>query len=91
MYTVYLMTIAVLEPYRRLGIGSMLLNKMIENLEKLGNVRKLKLHVWTINENAIQFYKKNGFVMDSIDEEYYSNLEPKAAWVIHKEITPKQK
>ena len=90
MYTVYLMTIAVLEPYRRLGIGTMLLNRMIENLEKLGNVRKLKLHVWTTNEGAIEFYKKNGFTMDSIDENYYSSLVPKSAWVIHKEIVPSE-
>ena len=90
VFTVYLMTIAVLEPYRRLGIGTMLLNRMIENLEKLGNVRKLKLHVWTTNENAIEFYKKNGFTMDSIDENYYSSLEPKSAWVIHKEIVPSE-
>lgn len=85
------MTIAVLEPYRRLGIGSMLLNKMIENLENMGNVRKLKLHVWTTNTTAVKFYEKHGFVVDTTDENYYSNLEPKSAYVIHREITPKKK
>lgn len=91
VYSVYLTNIAVLEPYRRLGIASMLLNKMIENLENLGNVHKLKLHVWSPNEAGIQFYKKHGFATESLVEDYYTNLEPRSAWLLYKDIVPKEK
>ena len=50
----------ILKDYRKLGIGSMLFNKFkevcIEN-----NIKELKVVASYKNQNAINFYKKNGF------------------------------
>jgi ribosomal protein S18 acetylase RimI-like enzyme len=42
---VYIMTITVLKPYRRYGIGSKLLEKAIEDCGKSKQVCKMMLHV----------------------------------------------
>jgi len=48
------------ENYRKLGIGSKLLQRVIEEAEKLNAV---EIHVWTEfdNQQAIRFYTKHGF------------------------------
>jgi ribosomal protein S18 acetylase RimI-like enzyme len=50
---VYIMTITVLKPYRRFGIGSKLLEKAIEDCAKAKNVGKMTLHVQKGNESAM--------------------------------------
>jgi N-alpha-acetyltransferase 50 len=50
---VYIMTITVLKPYRRFGIGSNLLEKAIEDCAKAKNVGKMTLHVQKGNESAM--------------------------------------
>jgi N-alpha-acetyltransferase 50 len=42
---VYIMTITVLKPYRRYGIGSKLLEQAIEDCAKKHNINKMLLHV----------------------------------------------
>ena len=60
MNVVYIMTITVLNAYRRYGIGSQLLKRAINEC-KTDKVTKIYLHVLCSNESAIQFYKSNGF------------------------------
>ncbi|KAJ8560231.1 hypothetical protein K7X08_004289 [Anisodus acutangulus] len=57
---VYIMTLGVLAPYRGLGTGTKLLNHVLD-LCANQNVSEIYLHVHTINEEAINFYKKFGF------------------------------
>ena len=42
---VYIMTITVLKPYRRYGIGSKLLEQAIEDCAKKHGIKKMLLHV----------------------------------------------
>ena len=67
---VYVMTITVLKPYRRYGIGTQLLEKAIEECKR-DDVKKIYLHVHSGNQSAIEFYLRNGFAKTSEIEDYY--------------------
>ncbi|KAL5064811.1 hypothetical protein RYX36_026548 [Vicia faba] len=57
---VYIMTLGVLAPYYGLGIGTKLLNHVLDLCSKQ-NISEVYLHVQTNNEEAINFYKKFEF------------------------------
>lgn len=52
----------VLKEYRGLGIGKLLLEKMITWAEHNPYIEKISLGVFSTNERAIALYKKMGFV-----------------------------
>merc|ERR1712146_586949 len=57
-YKVYVMTIGVLAPYRRLGIGAKLLQQTLEACAKAGaDCEAIYLHVQVGNNSALDFYK----------------------------------
>lgn len=61
--------ISVYDEYQKMGIGTALMNKMIEHLEKL-NYSKASLAVQKENY-ALRMYKKVGFeIVDENDQEY---------------------
>ena len=84
---VYIMTISVLTPYRRYGIGSQLLKRAIDDCTK-DNVRKVYLHVLQNNTSAIEFYKAEGFTLTETLMDYYKDLEPPHCCVFEKELNP---
>lgn len=51
----------VLAPYRRLGIGTEIVRRCIEESERLG--KPLMLYVFTKNISAVRLYEKMGFVL----------------------------
>ena len=65
--------IIVKDEYKRLGIGTSMLNHMKEFVKK-NNIPSLELTVWGYNEDAIKFYNKNLKVKRSIYE-YMSDEE----------------
>ncbi|KAJ2786737.1 hypothetical protein GGI15_001266 [Coemansia interrupta] len=78
----YMMTLGVLAPYRRLGIGRLLLRNAIECAAQDRNVRRLVLHVQIDNDDALRFYHKNGFTTLRLVERYYKNIEPPHAYLL---------
>ncbi|CAN6992359.1 unnamed protein product [Brassica oleracea var. botrytis] len=80
---VYIMTLGVLAPYRGIGIGSKLLNHVLDMCTKQ-NVSEIYLHVQTNNEDAIKFYKKFGFDITDTIPDYYINIEPRDCYVLTK-------
>uniref|UniRef100_A0A7N0UD02 N-acetyltransferase domain-containing protein n=1 Tax=Kalanchoe fedtschenkoi TaxID=63787 RepID=A0A7N0UD02_KALFE len=86
---VYIMTLGVLAPYRGLGIGSKLLNHVID-LSMKQNVSEIYLHVQTNNEDAINFYKKFGFEITATIQNYYTNITPPDCYVVTKLISQPQ-
>ncbi|CAH8322084.1 unnamed protein product [Eruca vesicaria subsp. sativa] len=50
---VYIMTLGVLAPYRGIGIGSKLLNHVLDMCSKQKNMCEIYFHVQTNNEDAI--------------------------------------
>ena len=65
--------IVVKDEYKRLGIGTSMLNHMKEFVKE-NNISSLELTVWGYNEDAIKFYNKNLKVKRSIYE-YMSDEE----------------
>ncbi|MEO6229148.1 MAG: GNAT family N-acetyltransferase [Ferruginibacter sp.] len=62
----YLDDLYVTANYRKLNIGSGLINAVID-LAKAENCKKVKWQVSQWNENAINFYKKMGAVIDNTE------------------------
>ena len=72
--------IAVDNNYQKKGIGSMLLQKVIEEA-KLNNIKSLSLEVDEKNEKAINFYKNKGFEVTNIRKKYYKDNDAYIMWL----------
>lgn len=83
---VYIMTITVLKPYRRYGIGSQLLDKAVEDCAKSKKIKRMYLHVQEGNESAFEFYKKHGFEVKERLENYYTDLNPSHCYILSKSL-----
>ena len=71
---IHIMSIGILENYRRKNYGS----KLIEHLKNTDN-EKISLYVQVSNTKDINFYQKNNFKIDKKIVDYYENLEVKDA------------
>ena len=66
--------VAVLKEFRRCGIGSMLLEKMIDICKEKA-VFEINLEVRVSNLAARELYKKFGFKENGLRKKYYENTE----------------
>nr|XP_009407440.1 PREDICTED: N-alpha-acetyltransferase 50-like isoform X3 [Musa acuminata subsp. malaccensis] len=82
---VYIMTLGVLAPYRGLGVGTKLLNHVLD-LSHKQNIWEIYLHVQTNNDDAIAFYKRFGFEITDTIRNYYMNISPPDCYVLSKVI-----
>ncbi|XP_055700285.1 probable N-acetyltransferase san [Phlebotomus papatasi] len=89
MRRLYIMTLGCLYPYRRLGIGTVMVNHILKYVENDGNFDSIFLHVQVNNEGAIQFYKKFGFEIVETKDFYYKRIEPPNAHVLQKNLKKK--
>ena len=90
-FKVYIMTIGVLAPYRRLGVGKRLLQKVLEACSQQPDCAEIYLHVQVGNDSAVQFYKGFGFEVGEIVKDYYTKLDVNDAHIISKRapfVTP---
>jgi N-alpha-acetyltransferase 50 len=53
------------------------------------NIVEAYLHVHIINDEAIDFYKKQGFVVGETVVDYYKRLEPRHAVILRKRLLPR--
>jgi ribosomal protein S18 acetylase RimI-like enzyme len=79
---VYIMTINVLDAYKRNKIGSQLLQELIRLHKNMKEIKYIYLHVQVCNEIAKNFYLKNGFEIAKTIENYYTDIEPKGAYYL---------
>lgn len=68
----HLVTIDVLEMYRRKGVASALLRR-VEAKMKRGGIQEVWLETATNNEAAIAFWKKHGYRTHGVLPNYYPN------------------
>ena len=79
---VYIMTINVLENYKRHKIGTQLLQELIRLHKNMKEISYINLHVHIQNDIAKKFYEKNGFEVVKILDNYYTDIVPKGAYYL---------
>ncbi len=70
----HIISIAVDKNFRRLEVGTKLVESSIESFKKF-SVKLIKLEVRVGNKGARKFYSKIGFKEEKIVKEYYEDLE----------------
>jgi ribosomal protein S18 acetylase RimI-like enzyme len=91
------MTLGVLAPYRNHGIGTKLVQSVIDYIQnekatptsgkKINTIDEIKLHVQTSNTDAIQFYcTKFGFEKGELIENYYKRIDPPHCYILRKKL-----
>ncbi|KAJ1993170.1 N-alpha-acetyltransferase 50 [Dimargaris cristalligena] len=91
-HQLYIMTLGVLAPYRRLGIGRVLLEHILQaahtaNYRDHGPViKRVRLHVQVSNEDAMAFYQRQGFLMVETVPDYYTRISPADAYILEKQL-----
>jgi len=83
----HIVSVAVLPPYRRKGIGNALVTKAMDGM-RLYNAKQCFLEVRTTNEAAINLYKKLGFDVTRTIHGYYADGED--AHVMSRELSSKK-
>ncbi|KAJ2483513.1 hypothetical protein IWW56_000299 [Coemansia sp. RSA 2131] len=78
----YMMTLGVLAPYRRLGIARGLLESALAAAAQDPSIRRVVLHVQIDNDDALRFYHKHGFATLRMVERYYKLLDPPHAYLL---------
>ena len=68
--------ICVFDPARRQGSVGTALMQAIERAAEASGARMIVLETQTCNENAIAFYRRNGFALIGLDLYAYSNTDP---------------
>lgn len=75
------MTLGVIAPYRHLGYGAEILDKIITDAHKAG-ISYIGLHVHVENRTALKFYDRRGFkILGKIDN-YYKKITPNSAFIL---------
>lgn len=84
----YIQTLAVLSPYRSLGIAAALLDTIVATaLTHYRGVTSVYAHVWESNEEALSWYERRGFVVEEgMCEGYYRKLRPQGARVVRRRV-----
>ena len=85
----YVMTLSVLPAYRRRGVASILLEHVMKEAEKMGDIDDVYLHVQTSNDSAINFYGAQGFDNKEMIPNYYKRIDPPDCYVLNKSLSSK--
>jgi ribosomal protein S18 acetylase RimI-like enzyme len=87
----YIMTLGCLAAYRSRGIGTKLLNSVLEACEADDEIEEIYLHVQTSNADAINFYKRFEFEISDTIKNYYKRIEPPDCYILKRCFTAKDK
>ncbi|KAK7894189.1 hypothetical protein LTR67_005947 [Exophiala xenobiotica] len=84
---IYIQALALLAPYRSLGLGVILLNAVLSTTAAMSpGMTCIYAHVWEKNEDALVWYAKRGFRRVMFIEQYYRKLRPAGAWIVRMEL-----
>jgi len=90
-YDIYIQSLALLSPYRGKGLTAAVLNVIIAAATAQHQVRieSLYAHVWTENEEALEWYSARGFKPEGpVINGYYRRLKPDTAYIFRRRLTP---
>ena len=63
--------ISILKKFRGIGIGTAMMNHLIEWSEKQEGLEKISLTVFSTNKAAINLYRKFGFKVEGVNKKQY--------------------
>jgi len=86
----YIMTLGCLPVYRRLGLGTVMLEHVFQLCERDRSIESIYLHVQINNKTALDFYKKFGFNVVEVVQNYYKRIEPADAYVLERNVKGQQ-
>lgn len=86
--SLYIQTLVLKAPYRRLGVATHLLSYLISRaLAREPMLGCVWAHVWEISLEALEWYTKRGFeVEEEIVRGYYRKLKPSGARVVKRMV-----
>lgn len=90
-HALYIQSLGVLAPYRGLGLASAALEQVLSAAQRDPSidVRCVYAHVWTENEEGLDWYRGRGFTCsDKPVEGYYFKLRPDSAWIVRRDLSP---
>lgn len=82
----YLSTLVLLSPYRSHGIAAHMLDSLIRTAVDDYGITSVGAHVWTANEEGLQWYRKRGFREVNRETGYYRRLIPTDAVVMLRDV-----
>lgn len=91
-HNLYIQTLAVLSPYRSLGVATALLDAIVSTAlihypRQNIKIEEVYAHVWEANEEALEWYMKRGFeVGGEVVVGYYRKLRPSGARVVRRRV-----
>lgn len=90
----YIAALTLLSPYRSKGLAQAALESVIRQIvstpatQEAGGIKSLYAHVWTENQEGLEWYEKMGFHKEGKPVEgYYQKLQPSTAWVLRRNIS----
>lgn len=89
--SLYIAALTLLSPYRHYGLATAALESVIRQITATttgegSGVKSLYCHVWTNNTEGLDWYKKQGFRVDSTIDDYYQKLSPSSAHILRRDI-----
>jgi ribosomal-protein-alanine N-acetyltransferase len=85
-YKLNIMTLSVLEEYRRQGIGTALVKLIVASCKGITKIAEVYLNVQISNLEAVKLYESLGFAVTHRIENYYKKLEPSACYMLNKKL-----
>ena len=82
----YLSTLVLLSPYRGYGIAAHMLDNLIRSAVDEYEITSVGAHVWEANEEGLEWYRKRGFKVVSLEPGYYRRLNPPDAVVMLRDV-----
>ncbi|EXJ66091.1 uncharacterized protein A1O5_10706 [Cladophialophora psammophila CBS 110553] len=84
---IYIQALALLSPYRSLGLATLLLDTILSSASaQAADTVCIYAHVWEKNDDALEWYSNRGFKRVMLVEHYYRKLRPSGAWIVRKEL-----
>ena len=80
----YISTLVTKPSFRSYGAATALLDKVTRIAVDMFGICAVEAHVWDRHENALEWYKRRGFVVVRRLEKYYTKLRPSGAVLVQK-------
>ncbi|KAL2145547.1 hypothetical protein VTI28DRAFT_6939 [Corynascus sepedonium] len=95
-HAIYIQSLALLSPYRSLGLAAAALEHIIASASLLPDAgsnidaRTVYAHVWSENDEGLKWYEARGFAREGSEpvKGYYFKLRPDSAWIVRRHIGP---